>query len=308
MSLQKPRTIDEQLQILKARGMNFANEERARVCLAHISYFRLKYYWKDMVDPNSEDEDFLESARFEDVVRRYDFDRRLRLILFDAIEVIEVALRTKIIQHMSLSAGNGQWYLERKWFEREEYFEDFVLDLKYEFNRSTEPFAKEFIGEHPDWDCDSIEGVSPDAWMIFESATFGTLSKMYKNLRNQSPEASRIANDFGLYSARELGGWLESVSVLRNIVAHHSRLWNRALAKKTLDLKGHRDKWLMTPLTESQKRKPYGVISAMVYLCDAVAPENGVKGKLLALLNEFQDVPYARLGFTGDWRKEPLWR
>lgn len=68
-------------------------------------------------------------------------------------------------------------------------------EVKYEFNRSTEPFAKEFIGEHPDWDCDSIEGVSPDAWMIFESATFGTLSKMYKNLRNQSPEASRIAND-----------------------------------------------------------------------------------------------------------------
>lgn len=83
-----------------------------------------------MVDPDSEDEEFLESARFEDVVQRYDFDRRLRLILFDAIEVIEVALRTKIIQHMSLSAGNGQWYMERKWFEREDYYEDFVLDLK----------------------------------------------------------------------------------------------------------------------------------------------------------------------------------
>lgn len=130
MSLQKPRTIDEQLRLLKTRGMNFDSEELARACLAHISYFRLKYYWKDMVDPDSEDEEFLESARFEDVVRRYDFDRRLRLILFDAIEVIEVALRTKIIQHMSLSAGNGQWYLERRWFEREDYYEDFVLDLK----------------------------------------------------------------------------------------------------------------------------------------------------------------------------------
>lgn len=282
MSDQKPRTIDEQLRLLRAKGMNFASEESARECLTHISYFRLKYYWKDMVDPDSEDEEFLESARFEDVVRRYDFDRRLRLILFDAIEVIEVALRTKIIQHMSLSAGNGQWYLERKWFERDEYFEDFVLDLKYEFNRSTEPFAKDFIREHPDWDCDSLEGVSPDA--------------------------SRIANDFGLYSARELGGWLESVSVLRNIVAHHSRLWNRALAKKTLDPKGHRDKWLVSPLTENQKRKPYGVIAAMVYLCDAVAPKNEVRGKLLALFDEFEDVPYARLGFTGEWRKEPLWR
>ena len=96
--------------------------------------------------------------------------------------------------------------------------------------------------------------------------------------------------------------------MLRNIVAHHSRLWNRALAKKTLDPKGHRDKWLGTPLTENQKRKPYGVISAMVYLCDAVAPDNGVRKQLLALFDEFDDVPYARLGFTGDWRKEPLWR
>ena len=56
MSLQKPRTIDEQLRLLKTRGMNFDSEELARVCLAHISYFRLKYYWKDMVDPDSEDE------------------------------------------------------------------------------------------------------------------------------------------------------------------------------------------------------------------------------------------------------------
>ena len=101
-----------------------------------------------------------------------------------------------------------------------------------------------------------MEGDNPDAWMILESATFGTLSKMYNNLKNQLPERAAIANDFGLYSAKELSSWLEAISVLRNIIAHHSRLWNRSLAKQPMNIKGHRDKWLSTPFTDNQKKKP----------------------------------------------------
>lgn len=304
---QRPRTIAEQIQLLKQKGMHFYDEDAAKKCLEHISYFRLKYYWKDMIDPESPDGEFLDSASFDDVIRRYEFDRQLRLILFDSIEMIEIALRTKIITNISLSAGSGTWYLDMKWFEREDYHEDFIYDLKYEFNRSTEPYAKEYISEHNDWDYESLIGASPDAWMIFEGATFGTLSKMYKNLKNQSHEASMIANDFGLYSARELGSWLESISVVRNIIAHHSRLWNRTLAKKTINLKGHKYLWLRTPLTDNQREKPYGVIVAMMYLCNAIDHNNLIKDKLLTLLNTFTDVPYQRLGFVGDWRNDPIW-
>jgi len=80
--------------------MTFSNEEKAKQCLAHISYFRLKYYWSDMRDEETE-HDFKEGASFDNVIARYDFDRNLRLILFDAIEIIEVALRAKIINHLS---------------------------------------------------------------------------------------------------------------------------------------------------------------------------------------------------------------
>uniref|UniRef100_A0AB33ISL0 Abi family protein n=1 Tax=Prevotella sp. GTC17253 TaxID=3236793 RepID=A0AB33ISL0_9BACT len=116
-----------------------------------------------------------------------------------------------------------------------------------------------------------------------------------------------IANDFGLYSAKEMSSWLEAISVLRNIIAHHSRLWNRSLSKQPMNLKGHRDKWLITLLSDNQKKKPYGVITAMLYLCNAVYPENQIKQKLLQLLESSTDIPYARLGFTGDWCKEPIW-
>ena len=307
MSNQKPRTIDEQIRLLRSRGMAFGDEERAKQCLAHISYFRLKYYWTDMRDEETE-HDFMEGASFDDVIARYNFDRKLRLILFDAIEIIEVALRAKIINHLSQAKGSGLWYLDASLFERKDYYEEFVLDLKYEFDRSTEPFAKEYIAEHANWDWESMEGDNPDAWMILESATFGTLSKMYKNLKSQLPERAAIANDFGLYSAKELSSWLEAISVLRNIIAHHSRLWNRSLAKQVTNPKGHRDKWLLNPLTDNQKKKPYGVISAMLYLCNAVYPDNQIKDKLLALIDQSTNIPYYKYGFVGDWRKEPIWR
>ena len=307
MSNQKPRTIEEQIRLLRSRGMQFSSEEYAKECLSHISYFRLKYYWTDMIDVETE-HDFLKDTSFDDVIARYNFDRSLRLILFDAIETIEVALRAKIINHLSQAKDSGLWYLDESLFEKMEYYEDFLLDLKYEFERSTEPFAKEYIAKHTNWDSESMQGDNPDAWMILEVATFGTLSKMYKNLKNQLPQRATIANEFGLYSAKELSSWLEAISVLRNIVAHHSRLWNRSLAKQPMNIKGHRDKWLCTPFTDNQKKKPYGVITAMLYLCNAVYPENIIKTKILSLLDSSKDIPYGKLGFTGNWRNEPIWR
>ena len=130
---------------------------------------------------------------------------------------------------------------------------------------------------------------------------------MYKNLKSQLPERAAIANDFGLYSAKELSSWLEAISVLRNIIAHHSRLWNRSLAKQVTNPKAHRDKWLRNPLTDNQKKKLYGVITAMIYLCNAVFPENQIKEKLLALIGSNTNIPYYKYGFTGDWRKEPIY-
>jgi len=89
--------------------MVFSSEEYARQCLQHISYFRLKYYWTDMRDEDTE-HDFLKGASFDDVVARYNFDRNLRLILFYAIEIIEVALRRlSIICHRQRTAVCGIW-------------------------------------------------------------------------------------------------------------------------------------------------------------------------------------------------------
>lgn len=287
--------------------MSFPNMGAAIDLFSRVSYSRLKYYWRDLIDEEA-DGDFQEGVSFQTIMDRYSFDHKLRVILFDAIETIEVALRAKIINHMSKVAGNGLWYLDSSLFEDGQRYMVFVLDLKYEFERSTEPFAKNYLSDHDDWDSETIEGDNPDAWLIIEVASFGTLSKMYKNLKSQLPQRSAIANDFGLYSAKDFSNWIEVVSLMRNIVAHHSRLWNRSLGKKISDPKGKRFPWLNGELTELQKKKPYAVACAIAYLCKAVNSQHGFTAALQNLCNEYPKIPLSKYGFPVRWKTEPIWR
>ena len=304
---QLPRSIDEHIYYLQQKGMLFPDKEAATGLFSRVSYSRLKYYWRDLLDEDS-DGNFVEGTTFSTIIQRYAFDHKLRVILFDAIETIEVALRAKIIDYMSKAAGSGMWYLDSTLFEDKQRHQNFVLDLKYEFERSTEPFAKQYISEHPDWDRYSLSGDIPEAWLIIEVATFGTLSKMYKNLKSQLPQRSAIANDFGLYSSKDFSNWIEVISLMRNIVAHHSRLWNRSLGKKIIDPKGKRHTWLNGELTEIQKKKPYAVMCAIAYLCNAVNPQHGFVNTLKYLCSEYSDIPLGKYGFPIRWKKEPLWR
>lgn len=102
MKNQKPRTLDDQLSTLKNRGMHFLNEQLAKEFLNRISYFRLKYFWIDMLDMESGD--FKKDIYFEDVIDRYELDKSFRQIIFDAIETLEIGLRTRIGRKRILSS------------------------------------------------------------------------------------------------------------------------------------------------------------------------------------------------------------
>ena len=227
MKNQKSLSVTEQIAYLRKRGMQL-NEIVARDILSNVSYFRLKQYWWDMRDQDT-DEKFLPDSNLDLAVQRYDFDREMRFILFEAIEAIEVALRTKMINHLSQTKG-GLWYLDDSIFEDKALFHDHILELKAEFDRSKDRIASDFRNNN-NWIPDDIAGDHPDAWVIFEMATFGTLSKIYKNLKHQLPAKSTIANEFGMFFSNDFSNWLESISVFRNIIAHHSRLWNYRMTK-----------------------------------------------------------------------------
>ena len=108
-------TISDQIALLKQRGMAFRNELHAYDHLRNISYYRLKGYWWDM-QIDATNHTFKPGTCFEDIMERYDFDRQLRQILFEGIEQIEIAVRTKMIYHLSLAYG-CLWYLNHALFD-----------------------------------------------------------------------------------------------------------------------------------------------------------------------------------------------
>ena len=302
-------TIPDQIQLLKSRGMLFKDEAQAANYLNNISYYRFKGYWWDMQS------DFTlhilkPDTWFEDIIERYNFDRNLRLILFDAIELIEVALRTKMIYHLSISYG-GLWYLNSTLFENTKItfhdgsittiHQNVLNELHKEFNRSQEIFIKDHRYRYPNKDA--------DAWKILEVASFGTLSKLYKSLRHQLPEKSTIAKELGLNLHSELSSWLEAIAYIRNIVAHHSRLWSRNMVKRPIDnLNNPIGNWFKNPLDEVQAKKPFLIISCMVYLCNEIIPNHEIRIKILDLFNSYKAIPKYKLGFLNNWDKEPIWQ
>jgi abortive infection bacteriophage resistance protein len=300
--------IKNQIALLKKRGMLFRDEATATNFLKNISYYRLKGYWWDMQDDKTL-HTFQQNTYFEDVIERYNFDRHLRLILFDAIERIEIALRTKMIYHMSLKYG-GLWYLDNTLFEGQSItingttktiHQHTVDELRKEFSRSQEIFIKDHRSRYPALDA--------DAWKILEVASMGTLSKLYKNIKHQIPEKSTIAKEMGLNLHSELASWLEAITYVRNIIAHHSRLWSRTMVKTPIEkIRNPLGSWIAIPLTPIQTKRPFLIITCLVYLCDFVTPGHQIKSKILDLFKTNPAIPIYKLGFLNNWNHEPIWK
>jgi abortive infection bacteriophage resistance protein len=93
----QPLTFEQQFESLKNRGLSFGNQEKASHYLSNISYYRLRAYTYPFQDNKDSNHPFIRPVSFEEIIELYVFDRRLRILLFNAIEKIEIALRTKII-------------------------------------------------------------------------------------------------------------------------------------------------------------------------------------------------------------------
>lgn len=302
-------TITDQIALLKQRGMLFTDENSASHFLKNISYYRLKGYWWDMQDDYTL-HTLKPNTHFEEIINRYNFDRHLRLILFDAIERIEIALRTKMIYQLAISYGSC-WYLDTTLFENttitlydgtvKTIHQNTIDELQKEFKRSQEIFIKDQRNRYPNDDV--------DAWKILEVASMGTLSKLYKNLKHQLPEKATIAKEMGLNLHSELSSWLEAITYVRNIIAHHSRLWSRNMVKKPIEnLNNPLGIWFQKPLLPVQTKKPFLIISSMIYLCNQVTPNHTIKSKIIELINANPTLPIYKLGFQNNWQNEPLWK
>ncbi len=217
----KVTTIKEQLEQLKSRGLNIPDEKIAAYYLSNISYYRLAGYWWSM-QSDKVNHTFKPNSRFEDVIALYNFDRELRIILFNVIERIEISLRTKMIYH--LSHEFDFW-----WFQKTDIFLDAreliktLAVLEEELERSKDSFIKEHKKKYKE------DFRFPPSIKSLEITSFGALSKLYGNLKPSVKSKDIIAAEFNTVNHTYLPSWLQSIAQIRNICAHHGRLWNKNL-------------------------------------------------------------------------------
>lgn len=303
MKYNKPSTsIKQQLDQLKERGLIVENEAYAVQCLQNISYYRLAGYWWPL-QHDKEKHLFKPNSRFITVIKIYKFDSELRTLLFDVIEQIEVAFRTKMIYYLSHE-------IDPWWFENPAYFTSNrdhseslkTIDRDLKLNKKKEVFLEQhYLKYHSD-------PRRPPAWKTFEVLSLGTLSKLYGNLAARYKAKDLIAADFGTVNHTYFHSWMQDLTQIRNICAHHGRIWNKNLPGRPKLLPKPPNEWIKNVPAVDEHHMLYIHLCCMKYLFNAVHPGNNFTYKLFVLLKHYPNIDLNALGMPKDWYKEPLWQ
>lgn len=307
----KPTSYEEQLNLLLKRGLVIEDRDKVIRYLKQISYYRLSAYFLPF---QKEKNIFNAGTSFENILEVYKFDRKLRLLVFDNIERVEITIRAQISHILANKYNNSHWQDNKDIFKKPYKTHQKVLINPYEefqsiikkntASKKPEVFISHYIRKYS-------SPKNPPAWMCMELLTIGELSRLFNGLK--LPEDKQlIANFFGLPHP-VLTSWLHSLTYVRNLCAHHSRLWNRDLAIRPDILKKPRLPWI-SKFYENNRRTFY-FLCIVKYLLIASNPNNHFTRKLTDLFLKYPGVPFRYLGFPtndkGDilnWYNEPLWK
>ncbi|MCF6258150.1 MAG: Abi family protein [Gammaproteobacteria bacterium] len=297
-------TFEQQLQKLEAYGMVIENQEAALKQLSSISYYRLSGYWypfKLRDEQGNVTSQFEEGASFDQALELYEFDRQLRSLVLDAIERIEVAIRTQITYHMAHTYGAFA-HADHRNFHPGFKHAEWLSKLEGEVSRSSDEFIRHFKIKYSGFPAVPV-------WMLTEVMSLGALSFFYKGLQNNQKsgveDKKAVAQHFNIHHKR-LGNWLHILTYIRNICAHHSRLWNRTLAIRPDQNKAV--EWL-SPVTPRNDRMFY-ILLMLRHLLRATGNGDIWADDVATLLEKNITVKRwrAAMGMPENWKGHPVWR
>ena len=216
-------SFEAQVALLQSRGMQIADVAAAISTLKRVSYYRLSAYWYPF---RSAHDKFGSDATFERAVWLYEFDRRLRLLALDAIERVEIELRTSVTY--VLGHKYGALALEdaarfRPGFDHLKWRRENLLP-EIERSADKESFLIHFRTNY-------LGFPSIPIWMASEVMSLGTLSRLMKGMIADDQNA--VLARWGLHHT-VAESWFHCIAYVRNVCAHHARLWNRDLAIKPM--------------------------------------------------------------------------
>lgn len=292
-----PLSLADQLALLVSRGLTVNDRADALHYLTHIGYYRLSGYALpfEIGGTGTDRHNFRPGVTFDDILDRYVFDRKLRLLVMDAIERIEISVRAALTNHIAPRHG-AHWYMEPRLFGDSLNHARFIDDIKDQIGHAPSNRRRRDIYIEHYYQTYSTPELPP-SWMVFESVTFGTISIACQHLAH--PEFAAVCGSYRLPHP-VLISWLHSLTYIRNICAHHARLWNRECRIKPMIANTYR-----ADLTPNDR--VYAQLVVMQILMGKIAPGNHWAQKLRDLLAEHSAIPTVSMGFPADWPKRKVW-
>ncbi|WP_213578571.1 Abi family protein [Rhodococcus sp. USK13] len=323
------KTIPEQVELLRSRGMEIPDESSATRILETVGYYRLSGYWypyrKRRPVPTADPkvlpgyeamDEFASGTTLEQVVRLYEFDRKLKLLVLDAIERIEVAMRMRIghalgqghpFAHCDMHAlGSGFTAVENhddplhrlQWLSSDH--SAWLGNVRRLETSSKEEFVKHYQAKY---------GHTLPVWVVTEILTFGGLSKLYEGLKPKHRD--EIAESFGIMKGSRgdgaaLASWMTTLNYIRNTCAHHARLWNKNIAVQVgqialIDELKHAD---------HSKQRVYAALAVLAFLIVRTNPESTWRQDIADYVQKGLKAigqPESKIGCPAGWEKESIW-
>lgn len=211
--------VDEQVQKLQVNGLSLGREDLgpARQLLLDHNYYRLSGYFRYFqVDPRSGKNRFTSQSTFEQIRTAYELDLKLAEHLRRGLAEFEVVFRSQLAYYMAKSSGPDSYLEERIYADQNGARSRLLADIARDLKQSEERFVR-----HHD-----RRGETLPVWAAVEVMSLGTTSKMYGLVRDSEGVFRPVAARFGI-SHRASRPIFRSMTVLRNVCAHHSRIWNR---------------------------------------------------------------------------------
>lgn len=279
-------SIAQQADLLIEKGLIVNLPSLCHDFLSRISYHRLYQYFQPFL-ATGEGAKFLSGTHFETIVDLYEFDKDLRSLIDEALEVFEVAFRTAISNTMSIKYGPF-WFMDRSLFQNKNYHQKFLEYIQSLSERADEHAIKQYFKKYDE--------LYPPSWLLLENLTFGSCSKLFNNIRSVR-DKKEICSIFEQHPT-VLDSWAKALVYTRNLCAHHARVWNRWLVIQPISpMRGNLIK---------NTRPIYSHLHVMSQLMQTLFQNTTWKVRLNNLFAKNGSIQFEEMGFLRNWQHDPF--
>ncbi len=289
-------SVSDQLVKLQSRGLTIADPSLAAEFLRHINYYSFAGYGLAFENPRH---CYPSGTTFEQIRQAYEFDRVLRDLCTESIELIELDLRANLAH--SFGENHGPFgHVDLSHFYDTSRHAEWLRKLREETDRSSDLFIAHHRTKYNEF---------PDVpiWVATEVMSFGSLSNFYRTLHKQ--DQKRVSLRYGV-QPQTLRSWIHHLVYVRNLCAHHARLWDRVWSIKPDLPAGHH--WSAPLLPDNtqlfvslliQSKMLHGIAAEQAFACEW-------RQRVRGLIDERRpDCPDSlqKMGLTGEWCNHPQW-